>query len=247
MNSIVITGCNRGLGLGLVRALTKLENPPKHLITTCRSIEKAKELTCIADEHKNVHVLQFDLHNLTTYDAFAKKVGDIVKDDGLNVLFNNAGVSPKYARIGLVKAEHMSDTYLTNTIAPVMLTKALLPHLKLAAQKNANKSMGVEKCAIINMSSVLGSVDNNQDGGLYPYRCSKAALNMATKSMSVDLKNFGILATCIHPGWVKTDMGGKNAPLDVETSTEKIVNLLFQLKETHNGNFYQFDGVQVPW
>ncbi|KOB52140.1 Sniffer [Operophtera brumata] len=122
-----------------------------------------------------------------------------------------------------------------------------MPALKQASDANSDKPMGAQRAAIINMSSVLGSIAQNDQGGFYPYRCSKAALNAATKSMSLDLKKDQILVACMHPGWVKTDMGGKNAPLDVETSVEGIFNTILSLGEADTGKFLQYDGTELPW
>ena len=97
------------------------------------------------------------------------------------------------------------------------------------------------------MTSLLGSIADNQQGGFYPYRCSKAALNAATKSMSIDFKDDGILATCIHPGWVKTDMGGPNAVLDVDTCVSGILKVMKSLGAKDNGNFIRWDGEPMPW
>lgn len=97
------------------------------------------------------------------------------------------------------------------------------------------------------MSSILGSIESNTNGGIYAYRMSKSALNAATKSMSVDLKNDNILCVAMHPGWVRTDMGQQNAPLDVETCTETMVKTLWQMNETNNGTLMQYDGQQLPW
>lgn len=103
---------------------------------------------------------------------------DIVKEDGLNVLFNNAGVAPKSTRINMVKVEQLMDTYTTNTVAPIMLTKALLPLLKRASKNNPDVPLGTSRAAVINMTSMLGSMELNRDGGLYPYRCSKVVREM---------------------------------------------------------------------
>ncbi|XP_044261618.1 C-factor [Tribolium madens] len=247
MKSILVTGCNRGIGLGLIRHLVKEKNPPKHVIATCRSIEKAKDLQQIASENKNVHLLELDVRNYDEYDSFSKKVGNIVQTDGLNILFNNAGVSSKFTRVQLVKYDQMLEAFKVNTIGPVMLTKALLPLLKQAAKNNSDKPLGAQKALIVNTTSVLGSIALNSDGGFFPYRCSKAALNMATKSLSIDLQKDGILVTGIHPGWVKTDMGGSNAPIDVDTSVMGIFEVIRNVNETHNGGFYQYDGKQLEW
>lgn len=247
MKSILITGCNRGLGLGLVRQFLKISHPPGCLIATCRDIQKAEELRKIAECHQNVHVLEIDLRDFDKYKEFSERVSSLVKDEGLNVLFNNAGMSPKFTRLNLVKPEQLMEAYVTNTMVPILLTKALCPLIKKAAKINACKPNGIEKAAIINMSSMLGSFELNTTGGLYPYRCSKVALNMATKSMSIDLKDDEIIVTSIHPGWVKTDLGGQNAPMDIDDSTSSIVKFLSTLKQEHTGGFYQWDGEPMLW
>lgn len=107
--------------------------------------------------------------------------------------------------------------------------------------------MGIQRAAILNMSSVLGSIADNEQGGLYAYRTSKAALNAATKSLSRDLSPDGILCVALHPGWVRTGLGGSNAPLDVETSVDQLWETIIHLNEEHNGGFYQYDGKKLPW
>lgn len=124
------------------------------------------------------------MKNFDTYDTFAKQVEEIVKDDGLNVLFNNAGVSPKSTRINFVKVDQLVETFTTNTAAPIMLTKAMLPLLKQAARKNPDQPLSASKAAVINMTSMLGSVELNRDGGLYPYRCSKVSIDLESRVTS---------------------------------------------------------------
>ncbi|XP_034489836.1 C-factor [Drosophila innubila] len=247
MNSILITGCNRGLGLGLVKAFNSLPEPPQHLFTTCRNLEQATELNDLAKKHSNIHVLEIDLKNFDEYEKLVGKIADITKDAGLNVLFNNAGIATKSVRIGATKQQDLLDTLQTNTVAPIMLAKSCLPLLKKASLVNEARGMGVNRAAIINMSSILGSIQLNADGGMYAYRTSKAALNAATKSMSIDLRDQKILCVSLHPGWVRTDMGSNNAPLEVATTTKQIVDTICKLNESHNGGFYQYDGAQLPW
>lgn len=112
---------------------------------------------------------------------------------------------------------------------------------------NESKGIGIERAAIINMSSILGSIESNVNGGGYAYRMSKSALNAATKSMSIDLKNDKILCIAMHPGWVRTDMGMQSAPLDVETCTHTMLKTLWELNESNNGLLMQYDGEQLPW
>ncbi|XP_017757692.1 PREDICTED: C-factor [Eufriesea mexicana] len=248
MKSILITGCNRGLGLGLVKQLVKLSQPPENIFATCRDAKKATELTELAKKSKNIHIIEIDLVNTKDYDKIIQIVSEKVGNAGLNILFNNAGISTKFTRLGLVKEEQLTETFFVNTVVPILLTKALLPLLKAASNNFVDKSkMNINRAAIINMSSSLGSITDNTMGGFYPYRCSKAALNAATKSMSVDLKEDGILVTCLHPGWVQTDMGGSNAPMNVDTSVTNILNTLNSLTENHTGCFIQHDGKFLPW
>ena len=164
--------------------------------------------------------------------------------EGVTCLINNAGVAPKATRYNLVKVEQMEATLKTNLIAPLFLSKAFLPLLK------KNPSL------IFNLSSSLGSIENNKKvmdsggagGGQYPYRCSKAGLNMMTRSLSIDLEPFDVGVMCVHPGWVRTDMGGKYATLTPEESIEGMINLIENYDKTkHNGHFLDYTGSIFPW
>lgn len=176
-----------------------------------------------------------------------KQIDDITQDNGLNVLFNNAGIAPKSTRINIVNTEDMMNTLETNTVVPVMLAKACLPLLKKASKAQESLGLSVQRAAIINMSSVLASIEQNTDGGLYAYRTSKAALNAATKSLSIDLLPNKILCVALHPGWVRTEMGGPKAPLEIEPTTREIIDTVMKFNGSHNGGFYQHNGQQLPW
>lgn len=187
------------------------------------------------------------MRNYNSYDTLVKQIDDVTQDKGLNVLFNNAGIAPKSTRINITKVEDLMNTFEINTVVPIMLAKACLPLLKKASKFQENLDFCVNRAAIINMSSILGSIEGNADGGLYAYRTSKAALNAATKSLSIDLFPNKILCVALHPGWVRTDMGGSNAPLDVEPTTTEIIETVMKFNAKHNGGFYQYDGKQLPW
>lgn len=185
-------------------------------------------------------LLILDVTDFDSFAKFASKIDDFSQDNGLNLLINNAGFAPKSTRLSFVKAADFEQTFRINVTAPVLLTKALAPLLKKGA--TADKPSWV-----VNMSSVLGSIEENTNGGLYPYRASKSALNACTKSMSLDLKADHIHAMSLHPGWVKTDMGGQNAQLEVEESCQQMVRLITNLSPEKNGKFYQHDGKELPW
>ena len=169
----------------------------------------------------------------------------MIGNQGLSCLLNNAGVAPKATRYNLVKVEQMESTYRTNVLGPLFLSKMCLPLLKKS-----------EKSVIVNMSSILGSIEFNQKvmgsggagGGQYPYRSTKAALNMVSRSLSIDLQEFGIGVMAVHPGWVQTDMGGKHAPLTPEESCKGVLNLIQNFDyESQNGGFLDYKGDIVPW
>lgn len=247
MKSVLITGCNRGLGLGLVKTFLNLSKPPKYVFATCRNVEQAVELKELSNLNSNLHIFEIDLKNFDSYPKLVEDVSNIVKEDGLNVLINNAGIASKSTRLNFVQADAMIENLTTNTVVPVLMAKAFAPLIAKASKANESLPMGVNRAAIVNMSSILGSIEKNDSGGMYPYRTSKAALNAATKSMSCDLKDGKILCISMHPGWVRTDMGGSKAPLDVDTSTQNIVQTLMALDASHNGGFFEHDGKPLPW
>ena len=161
--------------------------------------------------------------------------------DKLDVLFNNAGAPQGSPRITLVTAEQMRKAFETNVMGPLFLTKTLIPLL--------GKKKGEKQSLIVNISSILGSISENvKQGGMYPYRSSKAALNAVTRSLSLDLRNKNVSAVSIHPGWVKTDLGGKNAPLTPEQSVSDVLSFVDNFDAgSMNGNFYNNLGEKMEW
>ena len=124
----------------------------------------------------------------------------------------------------------------------------MLPLIKKAAANNADKPMSIKRGAIINITSSLGSVSDSSAKGMYwAYSESKSALNCATRSLSKNVKEFGILALVMHPGWVKTDMGGPKAPVEGSESAAGLVNVIYGLTEKNNDSFLSYDGRIIPW
>ena len=123
-----------------------------------------------------------------------------------------------------------------NTLGPVRVTQALLPNLRRGSGK-----------MIVGISSVLGSIAGNEDGGFYGYRESKAALGMFIRSLAAELKKEGFICVAIHPGWVKTDMGGPGAPLTPEESVTGVRKVLDGLKSENTGQFLSYKGTPLPW
>jgi len=237
---IFITGCSRGLGVEMVKQLCKRKDGPAMIFASCRSPDTAGRLQELSYVHSNIRILQLDVDTLDDHDRVKREVER--ETDSLDILINNAGISPKATRINLVKAEQMTETFHTNVVAPLFLTKSFIPLL-------SNTGKCEDMSLIVNLSSILGSIaENTKQGGLYPYRASKSALNAITRSLSIDLKHQNIGAVTIHPGWVKTDMGGNNAPLTAEQSVRGVLALVDNFQpDRHNGNFFSNTGDQLPW
>ncbi|XP_053137155.1 C-factor-like [Hemicordylus capensis] len=246
--SVLITGCSRGIGLGLVRGLLAASPSPEFVIATCRYPEKAQELQHLCNQYSNIKLLQLDVVSESSIREVVKEVEDIVGDQGLNCLINNAGIN-MLASLEEVTAETMLTCYETNTVAQLMVAKAFLPLLRKAAQQSS--SMGCDRAAIINMSSLAASMQLTEDQEMYrtvyPYRIAKTALNMITRCLSTDLKADGILCISLHPGWIQTDMGGNEAPLKVQDAIPGILSVLAHLSEKDNGAFLDWQGKTLPW
>lgn len=246
---ILITGCNRGIGLELVKQYLKCSDPPAHLFATCRNPDQATELSGLADKNSNLHVLKLDVSDHSAYDGIKSKITEVIGEHaGLNLLINNAGVLPRERDTPEgVTPEKMRQAFEVNCVSPLFFSKALLPLVKKAAEKNPEKSVSVDKAAIVMMSTAVASVAENSGGGNYAYRCSKSALNMAMKNLSIDLKSDGVLVMSMHPGWVKTEMGGPNALIDTETCCSTMLETLQGLNESDHGGFKRYNNTVIPW
>ncbi|XP_006642538.2 C-signal-like isoform X1 [Lepisosteus oculatus] len=247
--SVMVTGASRGLGLQIVESLAKSCHCPGKVIATAREPSRAKELRCLVEKYPNIHIVTLDVVNQESIANAAKEVEALVGEEGLSCLINNAGINV-VANLEKVTAEQMMQNFETNSVAPLMITKTFLPLLKKAAARSTG--MGIHRAAVINMTSLLGSVElnwgaNTNNFKWYPYRTSKAALNMVTRCLAVDLEADGILCTAIHPGWVRTDMGGAEAPLSTEESISSVLSVIGNLSEKDHGGFLRYTAETLPW
>lgn len=230
MTSVLITGANRGLGLEFARQyLAK----GWRIFAACREPAAAKELQALAaqsDGKLTVHALE-----VTDDQAIAALAGDLAKQP-IDVLINNAGVNRAEANeLGLGNAQAWLDVFAANVVAPVHVATAFLPHVAKGDRR-----------VIATISSRLGSIAENQ-GGSYAYRASKAAVNAAMRSLSQDARAKGTTVVVLHPGWVRTDMGGAAAPLTPSESITQLVALIDRIGPRDNGSFLNFDGKPIPW
>jgi len=245
--SILITGCNRGIGLELVKQYLKLDAPPTHLLATYRDPESSEELLQLAKDNIGLKALKFDVAKRDTFASFVKEVSDVVGiENGLSLVIHNAGYMAPNRELEKISPEDMIQSFEVNCVGPLFLTRELLPLLKTAIKPDLPK-FRIDQAASVLMSTSVASIAENSGGGLYPYRCSKTALNMAMQSLSVDLKDTGILIMSMHPGWVQTRMGGPNALIDTETCCKTMIETLDQLSEKDHGAFLRYNNTSIPW
>ncbi|XP_068117496.1 C-signal-like [Hyperolius riggenbachi] len=249
---ILITGCNRGIGLELVRQLLEQPNPPKQIFATCRNPDSPQnqELNDLAAKNQNIVLIKLEVTDAKSLEEATTQVEKHLNGAGLNLLISNAGILQP-STLATADAEEFLKVYNTNVVGSLLLAQSFLPFLKKAAQENPEKPLGCGKSALINMSSLLGSIEKTPESFCFhpqlSYRCSKAALNMLTRCQSVDYQKDGILCTALHPGWVQTDMGGPNAAITVEESVKGIIKMLDNLSEKHSGILVDWEGNTVPW
>ncbi|PCH61157.1 MAG: short-chain dehydrogenase [SAR86 cluster bacterium] len=230
MATVLITGCNRGIGLEFVKQYLARGD---HLIASCRNIEAAPDLAALAMEHKSLRVLELDVANDASLQAFAGQL----QGEAVDIFINNAGVyGPKQTAFGEVDAAAWGQVMRINAIAPLILSQLLMANLELGKTKK-----------ILFLSSKMGSIGDNQGGGSYVYRSSKTALNQVVKSLSIDLSERQFKVAALHPGWVQTDMGGPNALIDVHTSVSGMMAVIEGLGSSGSGQFLNYDGSIIPW
>ncbi|XP_015275301.1 PREDICTED: C-factor-like [Gekko japonicus] len=254
IESVLVTGSDRGIGLGLVQRFVELPHPPQLLFATCRHPEGPegqvlKEMATRCSNISRLVVLQLDVTDPHSIRAAAEEVEKYLAGRGLNLLINNAGIACA-TTLASETAQSMAAVYATNTIGPMQVCQAFLPLLKRAALRNICLEMCCSKAAIVNMSSSYGSIATVDEWEWHQdisYRCSKAALNMLTRCQSRSYGICGILCVSLHPGDVKTHLEAEKGVLTVDSSTRGILELLSRLSAKDNGAFLDWRGQTVPW
>nr|XP_018908311.1 PREDICTED: uncharacterized protein LOC109037908 isoform X2 [Bemisia tabaci]XP_018908313.1 PREDICTED: uncharacterized protein LOC109037908 isoform X2 [Bemisia tabaci] len=251
--SVLITGASRGIGLEFVRQfLSESSVQCRIIVAACRSPENANALQELKNSSSKIHILKLDVNQFETFDHFATEVAEIVGNKGLTLLINNAGVATSVSnKLADITPEKFISVLTTNSVAPVLVTKALYPLLKQAAQVQSKNIDGfsVKRAAVINISSVAGSISRNIGNyKCWCYRESKAALNMSTKSLAIELGKDGILVESFHPGFVDTDMtssikeGGQHQKISAFDSVKGMITVMLRLSEKNKEGFYDYNG-----
>ncbi|MCU0734921.1 MAG: SDR family oxidoreductase [Methylotetracoccus sp.] len=231
MPTVLVTGANRGLGLEFCR---QYANEGWNVLACCRSPETATRLTELERTNPTVHVHRLDVSDLAAID----RLGQSLRGTVIDVLINNAGVYGDTAStaFGRIDYARWLEVLRINSLAPVKMTETFLDHLRSG-----------ERRLTVAITSLMGSIGDNTSGGAILYRSSKAALNAAMKSLSFDLRGFGIGVLMLHPGWVRTDMGGTNAPLDVMASVGGMRQVIDHYHPSLSGQFLNYCGESEPW
>lgn len=239
--NIIVTGTNRGIGLQFIVQLLARTKPTAKIIATTRR-SASGELEELQRAHPDrLHVLHYDATDYGALPKFIEQVRQIVNDNGVDLLINNAGAAfGGRTPLEEILPAVMAQTFENNAVAPLELTRQLLPLLR------ASSTSG-KRTTIAMISSLGGSIGDNGHGGGYAYRTSKAALNMISKSLSVDLRKDGIIVLPLTPGWVKTDLGGERAPLTAQQSASSMLAVLESITLEQSGVFTNYEGKVLLW
>ena len=223
-HTVLITGANRGIGLELAHQYSA---DGWRVIGTARKPESAEELSATGAE-----VMQLDV----TDQASVARLAQNLAGQAIDLLINNAGIQPLMWKLDEVDFDKFEKALSVNTVGPVRVTQALVPNLRSGETRK-----------VINITTNLSSIGENKEGGFYGYRESKAALNMFNKSLAMELGPDGFICIVLNPGWVRTDLGGPQAPLSVQESVTGMRRVIENLTPADNGSFWTHDGKQMPW
>jgi NAD(P)-dependent dehydrogenase (short-subunit alcohol dehydrogenase family) len=231
MPSALITGANRGLGLEFARQYVA---DGWLVYATCRDPESASELRRLAEgSSEKLQMLALDVTDPATVKAAAVQLDE----QAIDVLLNNAGVGGARGQtIGNMDYDAWAKVLDVNSMGPLRVAEAFVEHVARSERK-----------LIVTITSGMGSIADNTSGGAIPYRSSKAAVNMAMRSLAIDLAPRGITCAVVNPGWVRTDMGGPHATLTPAESVTRLRRLFETLGPAQTGRFFNHDGREYPW
>jgi NAD(P)-dependent dehydrogenase (short-subunit alcohol dehydrogenase family) len=225
VTTVVITGANRGLGLELTRQYAEVG---AQVIACCRDPSKAAALTAFAAEHPGrVEVVALDVADPARIEALKGALGGRPVD----ILINNAGIFGPSD----FDPEGWVETFRVNTLAPVLVAQAVRDNLLRGREKK-----------LVAITSYLGSTTYNE-GGYNAYRVSKVGLNSAMRTLSKDWAKDGILFAILNPGWVKTDMGGEEAPITPAESIRGVRARIAEMTAANSGAYRDYTGAEMPW
>jgi NAD(P)-dependent dehydrogenase (short-subunit alcohol dehydrogenase family) len=226
----LVVGANRGIGLGVVKEFL---HGDWSVIATARRPDTAAELKSLATANPGkLEIVALDLGNLAQVDGFAGSLAGRKLDA---VLINGGTAGPDHMSASQATEAEIGSLMITNAVAPIRLARALAGLVR-------------EKTGVLAFtSSIMGSVALNTDGFHELYRASKAALNSLSRGLRAEVNGRGITLLNLHPGWVRTDMGGPSAPVSVEESARGLVGVIERERGKHHHSFISFQGDELAW
>ena len=228
----MVTGANRGLGLEFARQLLARGD---RVIATCRNPGKASALNLLSGEYPgHLHVAPLDVSEPRSHTALVQELSLLADGHPLDLLINNAGVLRSGERFGTVQAKDLEASFRTHALGPFLLVQALFPQL-------------ADGATVANISSEIGSIALRQEFRTPSYAIGKAAQNMATSLLAQAVVGRGIRVVALHPGWVRTDMGGDGALLAPRDSVAGLLRVIDSLQAGDSGRFLDWQGQTLPW
>lgn len=228
METFVITGANRGIGLELTKLCLEAG---RRVVATCRDPQAAGALRALAGEDR-LRLCPLEVTDGESVERFRSRLGD----ETVDVLVNNAGVlGGAHQDIADMDYDEWRHTFEVNTMAPFRMATALLPNLRRSRRPR-----------IVTLSSQMGSL-SRRSTGMHAYRSSKAAVNKVMQVLAAELEQNGIIVCPVHPGWVRTDMGGSQAEISPQESAAGLFDLIESMTMAHSGRFWTWRGEEHPW
>ncbi len=232
MPAVLVTGAGRGLGLEFARQYAE---DGWDVLACVRAPQKAADLQRLAAESQGrVAVHTLDVTDFAAIDTLARQLSG----RAIDVLINNAGtMGSRGSTFGSSDFADWEQVFRLNAFAPLKMAEAFAGHVGRSSEKK-----------LVSVSTIMASMARNNMGGFYAYRASKAALNAIVVSLAIDLgRRHGILAAALHPGWVRTDMGGPRAEIDARASVAGMRRVIASLTRERAGRFWAYDGSELPW
>jgi NAD(P)-dependent dehydrogenase (short-subunit alcohol dehydrogenase family) len=229
--TVFITGANRGIGLGMVLLMAGKDY---RVFAGYREEARSERLFEKARQDGRILPVKVDVTRESDLRGLAETIAS--QTGHLDILINSAGINlGKAGQIDSLNLNDFTESFIVNVGGPFLTTRYFLPLLKEGREKK-----------VVNITSTMGSIQLST-GDMVPYRVSKAALNMLTKNMAIAYRPSGITVVGLHPGWVRTDMGGPEAPLSVEESVSKLLGIIESLSPSRSGEVISFEGEIIPY
>lgn len=232
MDSVLITGANRGIGFEFTK---QFYDAGWRVFACCRdpAAENSRDLNMLSGwSSRYVTVHRLDVTKQDEVDSLAQRLAP----ETIDIVINNAGVNGPKQAFGATDYAQWADAMATNVFGPMKVAEAFVEHVARSERK-----------IIATVSSRMGSITQAEADERHAYRSSKAAVNMVMKNLAGYVADRGITSVSFSPGWVKTEMGGPDAPVEIEETVSGMRKILERLTLEDSGKFIHFDGTELPW